>query len=346
MKKILTAGTISLIILTMIFGSSAVQVSAADHLDGPLVKTDGRFDITDLYVFTSPVNKNNTVFVLDVNPGAGVLSPTVFGSDGKYIINIDRDKDTDADMQIVATFTRPDKNGNQNVMLSGNVVSGKGKTGKVIELGGGATLFAGLKDDPFFFDLDAFHNNLQFCPNGVGHNFFKGLNVSTIVVEVPNRILNKDLSRSSENTDSDEEMQASTSAVTMDVWARTIRSGAKFDRMGRPGINTIFIPANMKDAFNLAEPAQDQATFRTDVVNTLLALGNDSTRADALANFLLPDVLNYDSSKPTLYPNGRKLTDDVIDISLSLITNGKVTTDCVANDSNFINHFPYLAPAN
>ncbi len=346
MKKFLTAGCIIMIILAMVFGSNAIRAIAADHLDSPLVKTDGRFDITDLYVFKSPVNINNTVFILDVNPAAGVLSPTVFGSNGQYIINIDRDKETDADLQSIATFTKPDQNGNQMVTLSGNVVTGSGRTGSVVNLSGGARLFAGLKDDPFFFDLDAFHNNLQFCPGGVGHDFFKGLNVSSIVVEIPDSILISDRQDSSDDAQNDENMQPARSEVQIDVWARTVRDGSKFDRMGRPAINTVFIPANMKDAFNLAEPSQDQATFRTDVVNTLLALGNTSARANALADFLLPDVLNYDSSKPTAYPNGRKLTDDVIDISLNLITNGKVTTDCVSNDSNFINRFPYLAPAN
>jgi len=40
------------------------------------------------------------------------------------------------------------------------------------------------------------------------------------------------------------------------------------------------------------------------------------------------------------------LADDVIDTELSVISNGAITTDCVANDSNFSNSFPYLAPAN
>jgi hypothetical protein len=346
MKKLLTVGTICLILAAMVFASNAVRVTAADHLDGPLVKSDGRFDITDLYVYQSPTNKHNTVFTLNVDPGAGVLSPTVFGSDGKYIINIDPDQDADADMQIVATFTKPDSHGSQRVTLSGNFVSGQGKTGEVINLDGGAKLFAGLKDDPFFFDLDAFHNNLQFCPGGVGHDFFKGLNVSTIVVEVPNSMLTSGhKSSASEDSDSNETMQSS-SAVKIDVWARTIRSGSNFDRMGRPAINTVFIPPDQKDTYNLASPAEDQQNFRSDVVSTLLALGNDSTRANALADFLLPDVLNYDSSKATAFPNGRKLTDDVIDTELSLITNGKVPSDCVSNDSDFVNHFPYLAPAN
>src|SRR5438128_2383481 len=44
--------------------------------------------------------------------------------------------------------------------------------------------------------------------------------------------------------------------------------------------------------------------------------------------------------------NGRQLSDDVIDAELNLITNGKLTGDCVANDSTFSSTFPYLGRPN
>jgi hypothetical protein len=53
-----------------------------------------------------------------------------------------------------------------------------------------------------------------------------------------------------------------------------------------------------------------------------------------------------DTSSSAGFPNGRRLADDVIDIELGLVTNGAVTSDCVANDSAFTNSFPYLAPKN
>jgi len=74
--------------------------------------------------------------------------------------------------------------------------------------------------------------------------------------------------------------------------------------------------------------------------------GAGSPTAQALADFLLPDVLTVDTSSSAGFPNGRGLADDVIDIELGLVTNGAVTSDCVANDSVFSNSFPYLAPAN
>jgi hypothetical protein len=36
----------------------------------------------------------------------------------------------------------------------------------------------------------------------------------------------------------------------------------------------------------------------------------------------------------------------VIDTELGVISNGAITTDCVANDSVFSSTFPYLGPPN
>ncbi|MGZ4256276.1 MAG: DUF4331 family protein [Gaiellaceae bacterium] len=61
---------------------------------------------------------------------------------------------------------------------------------------------------------------------------------------------------------------------------------------------------------------------------------------------LLPDILTFDTSSSAGFLNGRKLTDDVIDAELGLITNGAVPGDCVANDSTFLSGFPYLGSPN
>lgn len=81
-------------------------------------------------------------------------------------------------------------------------------------------------------------------------------------------------------------------------------------------------------------------------MNSLLALGNSQARADTLADILLPDILTVDLSAETEFLNGRNLVDDVIDAELNLITNGAITTDCIANDSTFLGGFPYLRVPN
>jgi Domain of unknown function (DUF4331) len=42
--------------------------------------------------------------------------------------------------------------------------------------------------------------------------------------------------------------------------------------------------------------------------------------------------------------NGRTLTDDVVDVFLSTLTNGKVTGDKVAPHRDLLDEFPYLGP--
>jgi hypothetical protein len=71
------------------------------------------------------------------------------------------------------------------------------------------------------------------------------------------------------------------------------------------------------------------------------------TREDAigLARKLLPDILSYDSRRPSSFPeNGRTLTDDVVDPFFSMLTNGKVTGDKVGPHKDLLDEFPYVGP--
>jgi hypothetical protein len=117
--------------------------------------------------------------------------------------------------------------------------------------------------------------------------------------------------------------------------------------MARAAINTVFNHGQDKNVFNNIDPSDDLTasttegiTFVTSFANTLKALGGDP----GLATVLLPDVLNYNFSRPTSYAalNGRRLQDDVIDISLSLVTGGGLKTDNVGPHSDYLSDFPYL----
>lgn len=139
---------------------------------------------------------------------------------------------------------------------------------------------------------------------------------------------------------------------------------AQKDHAGRPGISTVFIPANKDDQFNLTPPSQMSGLFRTDIVNVLTQFGYTSNalgmNKDAFANVLATDVLNVKMSGTTTFFDGtnvltgRALADDVIDTELLLIFGGSngtsnpgLTKDNVnANDKPFLNTFPYLASPN
>ncbi|MEM7118033.1 MAG: DUF4331 family protein [Chloroflexota bacterium] len=338
-KKFMTTVTLTIVVLAMLVGLIALPAGAADHLDAPGLTSpynDGRLDINDLYVFQSPSNPDNTVMIMTVNPAAGVLSPETFNRRAKYEFAIDNDGDAKRESHFKLKFKTDGDRGPQEIRLyrkfNGRIASGH--VGETIEVPGGAKLHVGTFDDPFFFDLDAFlgTNGRSFC-DGNETDFFAGLNVSAIVLEVPSEWLG---------------------AEDVGIWA-WIKYRGRADRMGRPAINTVFIPSNpfepdepsLKNRFNSNKPHRDQDRFRDEIVDTLALFypAGDPT-IDALADILLPDILTYNSTSTEGFLNGRQLANDVIDTELGLVTNNIVTSDCVdANDVPFSNEFPYLAPA-
>src|SRR5688572_13616206 len=344
MKKFSTVLVYSFLALALLFGLFAIPASAADHLDAPGLTPPGgdtRLDITDVYAFQSPSNASNTVLVMGVNPLAGVLNDGKFRPGAVYEFKVDSDGDAIENLTYRIAFAALKGSAEQKVTLrsipgkggGGPSLLASGQTGQTISIPGGGSIRAGVFDDPFFFDLNAFLA-VDFC--NPGENFFTGLNISAIVLEVPSPWLG---------------------GSNIGVWARTVLNEKQIDRMGRPAINTVFIPNNpfepsgsepsLKNAFNAGKPRNDQRNFRGEVVDTLeIFYGAGSGTAQALADFLLPDILTVDTSSAAGFPNGRGLADDVIDIELGLVTNGAVTSDCVGNDSNFSNSFPYLAPKN
>ena len=295
----------------------------SDHLDAPGVKVDGSLDINDLYAFQSPTNPANVVFIITVNPFAGVLSGTALNPSGVYELNIDTNANGVADHAYRFYFSGA-RRGVQRFVVTqakGNALA-SGQTGQVTALRGGGSVTVGLFEDPFFFDLNGFNNGFAFT----GQDFFAGANITAIVIELP---------RSTFGTNN------------IGVWASTIIQGRQFDRKGRPAINTVLIPSAMKNQFNVTHPASDVAVFGSTVRASLLGLGNSPERASALASVLLPDILTIDTSSSSGFLNGRQPSNDVIDAELSLLTNGALLGDRVnANDKALPSQFPYLAAPN
>ena len=318
----------------------------ADHLDAPgLVSPDSnpKTDITDIYLFQKPGNASKSILILNVNP----LAPTLaneFESNGLYELKIDTDGDALAEIAFHISFT-PVTNGQQWATVrrvtgaqaeqdanSGEVIIAQapvsfGSTALVTK-SGPYKFFAGLRSDPFFFDLTGFLHGFQFT----GTDFFIDKNVFGIVLEVPNSALGKN--------------------PKIGMWARTLISTVKGssdaryfvrdDRMGRPAINTVFNHDNDKIVFNQINPNQDRGLFEEKFETVLMGYGYTETQADGIAKILLPDILTYDYTSPEGFLNGRKLTDDVIDIELALVTNGQVTTDMVGPHTDYLSTFPYL----
>lgn len=122
------------------------------------------------------------------------------------------------------------------------------------------------------------------------------------------------------------------------------RDAVQVDRVGLPAIGTVFIPSNQDDAYNAAQPVNDRAEYRDELVAVLMAFGNPDP--GALADAFLPDILPINTAQPTGFLNGRRLEDNVITTELGLIfgANAALNDDHVdANDKAFLVSFPYLA---
>jgi hypothetical protein len=329
----------------------------ADHLDAPGLTSpamDTRVDITDLYAFQKPGDPGRTVLILNVNP----LAPThadEFRSDAVYETLVDTDGDAVPNIAFRCRFT-PKSGGKQFAKVTRAELNGQVEDGHlhghekplvagapvsfgsnaIVTNGVGRTgvkFFAGFRSDPFFFDLLGFLNGLQFT----GSDFFADKNVFGIALELPNALLGENPS--------------------IGVWVRTLVPMmmqpdhlTQADQMGRPAINTVFNHGPDKNIFNVTQPsAQRNAataegpTFLEEFTSELEALGGYSAvDALAIAEILLPDVLTFDYSSAAGFLNGRRLQDDVIDIELNLVTNGKITGDGVGPHTDYLSAFPYL----
>lgn len=335
----------STLALTGLLGALVVastQAQAADHLEAPAATVDGRTDITDLYAFQSPSNPDNTVIALAVNPLAGVENTTTFKPGASYQIFVGDEEGRGTKFRF--RFGRVRKNGSQKMgMWIDRKKVATGRTGRTSRVPGGTKVRAGVFDDPFFFDLTAFGDQVKgaggsrtFC-DGNEVDFLAGLNVNAIVLEVPSDTFD---------------------GTNVAIWARTRTKRGVIDRVGRPAIATVLIPDGSEDAYNRTKPRRDNRKWGADVKASLLALSGldgspySDAEAQGITDFLLPDVMTFDTSSADGFPNGRGLADDVIDAELGIVTGGffggsaVLTSDCVdANDVPFRSSFPYLAPA-
>jgi hypothetical protein len=384
-----TGGLLAAAALILAIGGAPLLVSGADHLDAPalghtssgasvdLFSTHGDRDINDVYVFNNTA-RTRTVLAMTTNPAVNV--PTVdgmanFGTNVRYAINVDRTGDAVPDLAFVWRFGDAGANGQPYTVsrytganarsLAHGVQIGSGRTGGtgIGAAKGDAKVFAGVRADPFFFDLLGFLGTVlgvgtaQLGNCGAANcDFFAPLNTNAMVLEVPND---------------------SIGATNIGVWGTTSfwEGGAwhKADQMGRPAINTVFntkyvTAAANKNLFNETAPSRQNSSslpFHGNVVATLeninLLLGltvapynctdYDEATANAIANYLLPDVITYQvgsAANGAVFPfNGRKLSADVIDAELTVTTNGCVTSDNAdASGHTYLPSFPYLGVPN
>jgi hypothetical protein len=202
-------------------------------------------------------------------------------------------------------------------------------TARPVEVEGSSPirLFAGLRSDPFFADVEGALHGFQWT----GHDDFADNNVDSIVLEVPDDMLG---------------------GSVIGVWASISRyrddgTLEQLDRGGNPTINPFINPDGEKNLFNSRQPADDVANYLEPWSKILENAGGytpEAARAAALE--VLPDILHYDRTQPATYPNGRIPTDDVYSMRFAWLTNGKVPPSGLKPHDDLLNEFPYLGLPN
>lgn len=370
---------LSVVVLLTVVLSVALPARASDHQDTTFLATQRTAaDLTDLFVFESP-DPSKVVLAMDFDPLIARGENRPFDPSVLYQFKIDNTGDGIEDRVIQIKVN--DRGPNQTVSVFGpdrperigtvSTLLGARRQGRINEPfagPGGSIVFVGTRKDPFFFDLEQFFKILpdrnyleqpnpnpplmvtSFRPPGEAQDTLAPFNVHSIVIELPREQLGNG---------------------KIGVWMTTSladprrRSGAfvQVERLAVPALNELFMDFNAHNDSNIKTPTEDagnQANFIRSFVQTI---GRPQGIADAVISVAVPDVIQADLSKSTgsyfgtqLGGNfgGRRPTDDVIDVTASVvfgsavtnITEGAIptlTSDNVgANPANFLPSFPYL----
>ena len=185
-----------------------VLLVAADHIDAP-GSMGTSADITDFYAFEPTVGSDNTVFAVDLQ--SNVLPDLAYGTfDENVLLEINTDSDGDlVEDLVIQAIPRDGKMyffgpvAPSATGLSGTVmvdsplgsVDISAETAVVETTADGVSLFAGPRQDAFFFDFFRFNEVLAPSAednsgfNVPGEDTFDGANTMSIVVELPNTML-------------------------------------------------------------------------------------------------------------------------------------------------------------
>lgn len=232
----------------------------------------------------------------------------------------------------------------------------------------GVSFFAGVMDDPFFLDDTGANRFVASSLMHPGHpdksllgargrDTYAGFNTLITALEVPASML-----KGAGNV-------IGINAVTQRHRTQTIGDNGELtgsgdwktvDRDGNPLVNNGLLPAARKDEYN-ASTTEDDANgkFKDDIVKNLKNLGTDDAHIAMLAAVAVTkgDILRLDLTVPNKGAGGgnnpgggygkmggRRLRDDVVDGTFTIINNGVPMTDHVdKNEVAFRNVFPFVA---
>jgi hypothetical protein len=195
---------------------ASLAVLSADHAESPGADADPAADLADVFIFTAPESGSRTVAAITFGgraaprsriDGSFYCDPNVL-----YTFHIDREHPTNgfdnvADIEVVARMGK-NSGGDCGVQLENVPGAGgtfSGPVGEVFTSPSGMKAFAGLRNDPFFFDGEGYAalvasfatpgqngdvvGAFRLAGNQPRRDSFANRNVSAIVFEMTNTAL-------------------------------------------------------------------------------------------------------------------------------------------------------------
>lgn len=370
-------------------------VKAADHAESTSVATDPGADLGDTYAFLSPVDNNRVVLAMTFE---GFIVPSealnlgYFPPDVLYRFEIENTGDAVPDLFFDVTFTpQTSRSTPQTATIvmdrrrgfspapvlsrtrftAPTTVSDFTPAGApfvvTTDAASGISFFAGLTDDPFYFDIVAANRFISSVTGGSpdptrlqrARDSFAGYNIHSLAIEVPAALLRGTDSIIGVNGVT---LRQRTTVRQNNGQVQASGDYVQVDRMATPAVNTFLITFPRKNEYNAATPQDDASgLFASTIVASLTSLGTNSTNIGVLASVAVTkgDYLRLNLGTPNMsqgfgervttpnytgFPNGRRLGDDTVDTLLYFITNqGIATGDNVnSNEVPLTNTFPFF----
>lgn len=356
---------------------------ASDHDDGERNLKGRSLNLTDLYVFredwqTAGGSPDHLILIMNTNPRSVARQQYEFSTKARYefhftSVGSKTSRPTGKnDFTLSFTFSPVNSQGRQQITMRvqdrANLFTADIPAGVTSPLNTYAKnevrvgshelqVFAGLREDPFFFDVERYLRIRGLLATGVntlgngsiqgGANVFRsdatavdfaaGYNVNAIVVRLPLAMLMRNKER------------------VFDVWETISVGGVQLERLARPAINEgLLISNSLLNTFNAipprldlsqaAAPVASQAASVLDAVNKYgTSAGLPAPAVADVATGFFPDVMRIDTSRSVsigswaynsdavivdgttsaaMLTGGRKLEDDVMDITLSYLIAG------------------------